>query len=178
MAKEVTELEAGFARMKEIYHDDQRMSPGSRAELRRAPAPDALLLRPAFYRLTGGESWDGWQRVAFILPHVKKISDDEKLSAGRSFAEADKGKSFDSENKKDKLTPIGVRLTQIKRLDPPHDLIQLRRLIVHLEPAFNWLSLAKTLFWWNAETKQRLLEDYFRAKYAGEKTEKKEKKGN
>jgi CRISPR system Cascade subunit CasB len=171
-SKEKTEREAAFERMKAIYDDDQLMSPGSRAELRRAPTPEALLLQPAFYRLTGGAYWDGWQRMAFILPHVKKVSTDEK-PVGRSFAEADSGKAFDVDNKKDKLTPVGVRLTQIKRLDPPQDLIQLRRPIVHLEPAFNWLSLAKILYWWGDESKKQLLEDYFRAKYAGERTAKK-----
>jgi len=165
-SKEKAEREAAFERMKAIYDDDQLISPGSRAELRRAPTPEALLLRPAFYRLTGGKWSDGWQRAAFMLPHVKKVSSDEKLSVGSSFAAADSGKAFDADNKKDKLTPVGVRLTQIKRRDAPQDLIQLRRLIIHLEPEFNWLSLAKILYWWGDERKQRLLEDYFRAKYA------------
>ena len=99
-SKEKTEREAAFERMKAIYDDDQLMSPGSRAELRRAPTPEALLLQPASYRLTGGAYWDGWQRMAFILPHVKKVSTDEK-PVGRSFAEADSGKAFDVDNKKD-----------------------------------------------------------------------------
>lgn len=152
----------------QMLDDYKAMQPGSQAELRRVATPDALLLQPAFYRLTHGQAWEGLQRVVFMLPHVKNISNDEKLSAGRSFALADDGGAFDADNKKDKLTPVGVRLNQILRLDPPHDLVQLRRLVVHLEPVFNWERLANSLDWWSDDTKKKLIEQYFRARYTKE----------
>ena len=147
-----------------ILTDYQKMTPGPQSELRRCQTPEELLLKPAFYRLSQGRTEPAMQRVIFIVPFVKVTK--EQRRAGEAFARVDDGKTKD--DKKDKLTPIGVRLTRIQRLDTPKDIIELRRLIKHLEPAFNWEKLAKTLYFWDGRYpgKKRLLTDYFRFKYA------------
>lgn len=123
----------------------ERLSPGAKAELRRARDPEALTGIPAFYRLTGGQSWEGWQRVVFCLPWAKHRDSAKPL--GATFADA-------RLNEK--------RLFQMIRSTTPNDLIQLRRLLQHVLPTVDWLQFGLTLYWWNDENKRRLLEDFYR----------------
>lgn len=164
--------EPDFVKMRTEY---AALKPGARAELRRVTKPEDLLLKPAFYRLCQGNSRSGMQRVLFILPALKGFSDVDKLWPGQSLAKEDDGKTWDKENKKDRLTPIGFRLNQILRLDAPKDIIQFRRLLIHLEPTFHWPHLAWVLMSWDNPDrgKKKLVQDYFRAKYAEKKGGKK-----
>jgi len=175
-----------FAQMKTDYDG---LTPGSQAELRRVTAPGELLFKPAFYRLSQGRTGPGMQRVIFVLPFVaqmeeaklQKLAKEEKrdpkwvMPPGRALAAADAGETKFADGKGEKLTSVGIRLMQIKRLEEPLDLIQFRRLVQHLTKShsllFDWPLLAWGLLaWGNPEKgKNKILRDYFRAKYVPSK---------
>ena len=93
----------------------QTLKPGQKAELRRATAPDDLLLQPTLYRLFPGIRPGARQlRLAFLLPWVAHRSNAPSLGA--------------------QCAQAGIRearLFQIALSDSPMDLVQLRRLIIY-----------------------------------------------
>jgi len=148
-----------------LLDDFKRLKPGPRADLRRTPSPGELRNIPAYYRLAASENNECVRRVIFVLAGVKPDSlSGEKITAGTAIARKDSVVPKD-----DKLTAIGTRLVQIDRAESGRDIKQFRSLIEHLQPAFNWETLAKTLYYWDQskhDAKRQMLEDYFLAKYS------------
>lgn len=122
----------------------ERLEPGPKAELRRVRDPDALTTVPAFYRLTGGQAWPGWQRVAFCLPWAGHRNGADPL--GTALARAGLAEK---------------RLFQVIRSTEPNDLVQLRRLLQHVRPVVDWARFGPQIFYWNDENRRRLLEDFY-----------------
>jgi CRISPR system Cascade subunit CasB len=113
----------------------------ARVFLRQAPSI------PAFYRLFPGERSAPWkERTAFLLPWAPHRGGAEHL--GRQLAMARV-----SEN----------RIYQVVRSSYPNDLIQLRRLVQHIEPKLDWNVFGWTLRKWEQDkvAKQEILEDFF-----------------
>jgi CRISPR system Cascade subunit CasB len=127
----------------------QQFTPGQKAELKRVAKPDDVAEIPAYYRLFPGMRPLSWcQRMAFILPWAKHA--EGAFSLGRQLAQ--KGISE-------------KRIYHVVRAVYPNDLIQLRRLVQHIEPRLDWRSFGKTLYYggdrWSSPAKRRLLEDFF-----------------
>lgn len=112
---------------------------------KRVSAPEELGMRPAFYRLFPGVRPQPWaERVVFFLPFCRHADGAKPLGAhlaGEGVSEA--------------------RLFQVIRADEPNDLIQLRRLVQHVEPTVDWSELGRLLYFWNERAKRTLLEDFF-----------------
>jgi CRISPR system Cascade subunit CasB len=112
---------------------------------KRVGDPDELGLRPAFYKLFPGVRPQPWaERVVFFLPFC---------------AHADGAKPLGAQ-----LAAKGVseaRLFQVVRADEPNDLIQLRRLVQHVEPVVDWAEFGRLVYFWNERAKRTLLEDFF-----------------
>lgn len=132
-----------FVALRERY---ERMTPGQRAQLgKRVGSPDDLVAIPAFYHLFPGKRPSERDRhIAFLLPYCPQADDAKPL--GTQLAMADVSEA---------------RLFQVVRAEPPNDLIQLRRLVQHVQPAVDWREFGKALFYWNDLAKRRLLEDFF-----------------
>lgn len=130
-------------------HDrfETKLTPGQRAELRRVAEPDDLVLMPALYALFPGLRPTGQhRRLAFLLPccsHKAGVKSLGSQLAEHGIAEA--------------------RVLQTVRAKAPMDLIQLRRLVVHLSPTVDWGEFGKTLWYWGERSKRTLVEDYFLA---------------
>jgi CRISPR system Cascade subunit CasB len=123
----------------------EKFTPGQKAELRRMAKPDEVTEIPAYYRLFPGIRPPQWcERVAYILPWAKHAESAQSL--GRQLAQ--KGISE-------------TRIYHVVRASPPNDLIQLRRLVQHIEPRLDWQETGKTLYFWGDRAKRRLLEDFF-----------------
>jgi CRISPR system Cascade subunit CasB len=60
----------------------------------------------------------------------------------------------------------------VARASSPLDLIQLRRLLAHIEPAVNWLEFGRMLWCWSARTKRKLVEDFYLAQFTPVKGDK------
>jgi CRISPR system Cascade subunit CasB len=124
-------------------------SNGARAELRRLPDMDSVALCPALYRLFPGQKPDDRHlRLAFLLPCCKHDA---------------KAKSLGTQLAKAKVSE--ARVLQVARAHSPLDLIQLRRLLTHIEPAVNWAEFGKALWFWNPLSKRQLVEDYYLAQF-------------
>jgi CRISPR system Cascade subunit CasB len=126
---------------------------GTRAVIRRAASIEQLLDEPAFYRLVGSVGYESkyreqWARVVFCLclPNVRHVANGPSLGAALSRD----GRIKDR------------RLFQVLRSEPPHDMTQLRRLILFVDPVLDWVSAAKALwFWdWGKRSRRELLEDF------------------
>lgn len=144
-----------FAALRGRY---ENLPPGARAELRRAAEPDDLSLTPAFYRLFPGERPDERHlRLAFLLPWCSQRADAKPL--GAQLAEAKVAEA---------------RVLQTARARAPLDVVQLRRLVIHVEPAVDWAKLGEMLWKWERPwPKRQLVEDYYLAKFTPAKGEKK-----
>jgi CRISPR system Cascade subunit CasB len=128
-----------------LYEHYQKLKPGPQAELRRVAQPDDLIEIPAFYRLLqNNRASKSMQRLVYCLPLIKHQDNGDSL--GKALAKADINEK---------------RLFMVIRSQEPNDLIQLRRLLKQVEPKMDWLSAAKTLFFWNDRAKRQLLEDFF-----------------
>jgi CRISPR system Cascade subunit CasB len=133
----------------ELYRCYRRMADGDgdfRSQLgKRVGAPEELGMRPAFYRLFPATRPPFWaERVVFFLPFCGHADGAKPLGA--------------------QLAAKGVseaRLFQVVRADEPNDLIQLRRLLQHVEPVVDWAELGRLLYYWNDRSKRTLLEDFF-----------------
>ena len=120
----------------------ESLSPGSRAELRRVAEPDDLSLTTALYRLFPGERPDERHlRIAFLLPWCPQQSNAKPL--GTQLADAKVAEA---------------RVLQAARARAPLDIIQLRRLVMHIEPAADWYTLGRMLCHWNHRAKHQLVE--------------------
>lgn len=112
---------------------------------KRVGAPQELAMRPAFYKLFPEERPPAWgERLVFFLPfcaHAERAAPLGVQLATGGVSEA--------------------RLFQVVRADSPNDLIQLRRLVQHVEPTVNWAEFGKLLYFWNERAKRTLLEDFF-----------------
>jgi len=128
-----------------IYQHYQNLKPGPQAELKRAVSPSDLIEIPAFYHVLQGEKGNQrLQRLLFCLPLITNNEGGDSL--GKALAKA-------NINEK--------RLFMVIRSEEPNDLIQLRRLLKQAKPTVDWLSMAKTLYYWNDLAKRNLLEDFF-----------------
>lgn len=133
----------------DLYRRYRRMAEsdgGFRSQLgKRAGAPDELRMRPAFYKLFPGARPPSWaERIVFFLPFCSHADAAQPLGA--------------------QLAAKGVseaRLFQVVRAEAPNDLIQLRRLVQHVEPAIDWAEFGRLLYFWNDRAKRTLLEDFF-----------------
>nr|WP_297354488.1 type I-E CRISPR-associated protein Cse2/CasB [uncultured Caldimonas sp.] len=112
---------------------------------KRVGSPEELGLRPAFYKLFPGVRPPSWaERVVFFLPfcpHAKGAKSLGEQLASHGVREA--------------------RLFQVVRAEPPNDLIQLRRLVQHVNPVVDWADFGRLLYFWNDRSKRTLLEDFF-----------------
>lgn len=141
-----------------LRHRYDKMEPGPRAEIRRVANPEDLTLVPALYRLFPGQRPQSPHlRLAFILPwcaHAGGAASLGKQLASKKVSEA--------------------RVLQVARSDTPLDLIQLRRLLVHVEPKVDWDKLGSMLMAWEKPwPKRALVEEFFLAKFSPSKGAKK-----
>lgn len=129
---------------------------GARAELRRVADPESVAFCPALYRLFPGQKPDERHlRLAFVLPCCKHEAKAKPLGAQLATARV-----------------AEARVLQVARAQWPLDLIQLRRLLAHIEPAVNWLEFGKMLWFWGERAKRQLVEDYYLAKFTPVKGDK------
>jgi CRISPR system Cascade subunit CasB len=130
-----------FPKLRERF---DKLEPGARAEIRRVASPEELGERPAFYRLISGlKPGDAVRRVAFCLPWVEH-GDGRSLGAELASAKINER-----------------RLFQVMRSSYPNDVIQLRRLLQHVQLTVDWRNLGPMLLRWSREDKRRVLEDYY-----------------
>lgn len=129
----------------DLWRRYKALKPGPKAELRRVSEPDELRELPALYQLLPGAKAQQWAlRVLFVMPWLAESGPSQPLA--KALVEA---KVSDK------------RLYQVVRAEPPKDLVQLRRLIQQAQPAPEWKTLGKTLFYWGPNAKRNLLEDFF-----------------
>jgi CRISPR system Cascade subunit CasB len=93
--------------------------------------------------------------LAFLLPCCKHDTKAKTLGAQLAAAKV-----------------AEARVLQVARSHAPLDLVQLRRLLSHIEPAVNWSEFGKTLWFWNERAKRELVENYYLAKFTPAKGDK------
>jgi CRISPR system Cascade subunit CasB len=137
-------------------HFKKTLTPGQKADLRRVAEPDDLVMTPALYRLFPGQR-PGTRhlRLAFLLPWCAHGENAQPLAKQL----VDK-----------KVTE--TRVIQVARAEPDADLIQLRRLVMHIKPTVNWKEFGKTLWYWGDRTKRTLVEDFYLAQFTPSKSNK------
>ena len=130
--------------------EDEAFPSGARAELRRVADPEAVSLCPALYRLFPGQRPDDRHlRLAFVLPCCRHDPKAKSLGAQLAIAQVRE-----------------ARVLQVARAQAPLDLIQLRRLVAHVEPAMNWQEFGRMIWFWDRPNeKRRFVEDYYLAKF-------------
>lgn len=144
-----------FVALKKRY--DESFPTGARAELRRVAEPDELALTPALYRLFPGQRPDDRHlRLAYLLPWCKHAMKSKPL--GTQLAEAKVAEA---------------RILQTARAHPPLDLVQLRRLAMHIEAVVDWSDFGRMLWFWSDRAKRQLVEDFYLTKFTPAKGEKK-----
>jgi CRISPR system Cascade subunit CasB len=137
-------------------HYEEKLSNGERAELRRIAEPDDVALTPALYRLFPGQKpGERHLRLAFLLPCCKHSASAKSL--GEQLAEAKVAEA---------------RVLQIARAHAPLDIVQLRRLLAHIEPAVNWSEFGRMAWYWNDKAKRQLVEDFYIARFKPAKGDK------
>lgn len=137
-----------FVALKARFDSDAFPS-GARAELRRVAQPEDTAYGPALYRLFPGQKPDDRHlRLAFLLPHAKHAANAKSLGAQLAAAKV-----------------AEARVLQVARSHGPQDLIQLRRLLNHVEPVVDWQAFGRTLWYWNDISKRQLVEDYYLAQF-------------
>lgn len=139
-----------------MRYDNDTFPTGARAELRRVGEPDGVAFTPALYRLFPGQKPDErhW-RLAFLLPCCKHSA--KAKSLGAQLADANVAEA---------------RVLQVARAHAPLDLVQLRRLLTHIEPTVNWLDFGRMVWYWNDRAKRQLVEDFYIARFTPAKGEK------
>lgn len=137
-----------FIALHDRYQVLAKADGGFRSQLgKRIGHPDELYERPAFYQLfVGYKELPKWAaRVAFMLPCCRHAADAKPL--GAQLAAAKVGEA---------------RVMQVARAGAPNDLIQLRRLLMRIEPTVNWAEFGWTLVGWETpEKKRQLIADFF-----------------
>lgn len=145
-----------FVALKMSY-DNENFPTGARSELRRVAEPDDVALTPALYRLFPGQKPDDRHlRLAFLLPCCKHAVKAKPL--GTQLAEANVAEA---------------RVLQVARSHAPLDLVQLRRLLAHVEPAVDWSEFGRMVWYWNDRAKRQLVEDFYIARFNPAKGDKK-----
>lgn len=145
-----------FVALKKRY-DDEKFPTGARAELRRAAEPDDVAFTPALYRLFPGQRpTDGHLRLAYFLPCCKHAAKAKPL--GAQLAEANVAEA---------------RVMQVARAHAPLDMVQLRRLLAHIEPTVDWSEFGRMVWYWNDRAKRQLVEDFYIARFTPVKGDKK-----
>ena len=138
-------------------YDDEKFSTGARAELRRVAEPDDVALTPALYRLFPGQRPDDRHlRLAFLLPCCKHAA--KAKSLGAQLAEAKVAEA---------------RVLQVARAHEPLDIVQLRRLLTHIEPTVDWSEFGRMVWFWEPKDKRKLVEDFYIARFNLAKGDKK-----
>ena len=144
-----------FVALKNRY-DSENFTNGARAELRRVAEPDDLALIPALYRLFPGQRPDNRHlRLAYLLPYCKHVP--KAKSLGAQFAKANIAEA---------------RVLQVARSQGPLDMMQLRRLLTHVEPSVDWSDFGRMVWFWNDHSKRQLVEEFYIARFASGKGEK------
>lgn len=129
--------------------DSEAFPNGARAELRRVADPEGVAFLPALYRLFPGQRPDDrYHRIAFLLPYARHATKAKPLGAQLAYAKI-----------------AEARVLQVARSRAPLDLIQLRRLLSHADPALDWQVFGKTLWYWNEISKRQLVEDFYLAQF-------------
>ncbi|MDR4470648.1 MAG: type I-E CRISPR-associated protein Cse2/CasB [Nitrospira sp.] len=137
-----------FVRLRGHY-DSEIFPAGARAELRRVAEPDDVAFTPALYRLFPGQRPDDRHlRLAYLLPHCRHAP--KAKSLGMQLAEA-------------KIAE--VRVLQVARSHAPLDMVQLRRVLMHIEPTVNWASFGQMIWDWDDGSKRQLVEEYYIARF-------------
>lgn len=136
-----------------IYEKYDGLSTGAHAELRRARDPNDLGLTTTLYRLFPGQiPRHQHQRVLFLLPWcVHKIET----------------KSFGAQ-----LHSSGVseqRVFQVLRSSEPRDIVQLRRLAIHIKPQVDWNAFGNLLWFWGEKSKRNLIEEFYLDMFGNER---------
>lgn len=140
-----------------MRYDNESFPTGARAELRRVAEPDDVAFTPALYRLFPGQRPDERHlRLAYLLPHCRHVP--KAKSLGAQLAEAKVAEA---------------RVLQVARARAPLDMVQLRRLLTHIEPAVDWSEFGRTVWYWNDRAKRQLVEDFYIARFASAKGERK-----
>lgn len=143
------ETNAGSPDFVELYRRFTTLDPGHQAALRRAVEPGDTADTPALYRLFPGQRpTKQHQRVVYLLPWVPHAP------GARDFAR----QLLDAKVSE-------ARVIQVARANWPLDLVQFRRLAIHAKPRADWARLGQLLWFWNAENKRRLVEDFYLAKF-------------
>lgn len=138
-----------FVALKTRY-DDESFPTGARADLRRAAEPDDVALTPALYRLFPGQRPNvRYLRVAYLLPYAKHAA--KAKSLGAQLAEAKVAEA---------------RVLQVARAHEPLDMIQLRRLLMQIEPTVDWSEFGTMVWFWNERAKRQLVEDFYIARFS------------
>jgi CRISPR system Cascade subunit CasB len=136
--------------------DSEGFPTGARAELRRVADPESVAFCPALYRLFPGQKPDDRHlRLAFLLPCCKHDAKAKSLGAQLAAAKV-----------------AEARVLQVARAQPPLDLVQLRRLLAHIEPAVNWPEFGKMIWFWGERAKRQLVEDFYLARFTPVKGDK------
>lgn len=137
-------------------YEGESFPTGARAELRRVAEPELVALCPALYRLFPGQKPDDrHRRIAFLLPCCKHDAKAKSLGAQLAAGKVSE-----------------ARVLQMARAQAPLDLIQLRRLLTHIQPAVNWQEFGKIIWCWGERAKRQLVEDYYLAKFTPAKGDK------
>ena len=137
-----------FVALKALY-DSEAFSSGARAELRRVAELEDVALLPALYRLFPGQKPDERHyRLAFLLPYAKHAANAKSLGAQLAAAKI-----------------AEARVLQVARSRSQQDIVQLRRLLNHVDAAVDWQAFGKTLWYWNDISKRQLVEDFYLAKF-------------
>ena len=127
------------------------LEPGQKAELRRVAEPDDLSLVAALYRLFPGIRPDvRHRRVSFLLPWCVQ-SKGSSADLGRQLV--DKGINE-------------MRVLQVARASSPLDLIQFRRIVMHVEPFVDWAEFGPMMWFWGKGNKRHLVENFYLAKFS------------
>ena len=140
-----------------MRYDNESFPTGARAALRRVAEPDDAALTPALYRLFPGQKPDDRHlRLAFLLPCCKHAA--KAKSLGAQLADANVAEA---------------RILQVARAQAPLDMVQLRRLLAHIEPTIDWSEFGRMVWYWNFRAKRQFVEDFYIARFAPAKGDKK-----
>lgn len=140
-----------------MRYDNESFPTGARAELRRVSEPEDVALTPALYRLFPGQKPDDRHlRLAFLLPCCKHAAKAKPL--GAQLAETKVAEA---------------RVLQVARAHAPLDMVQLRRLLTHIEPIVDWSEFGRMIWYWNDRAKRQLVEDFYIARFNPAKGDKK-----
>mgnify|MGYP001305988807 CR=1 FL=1 len=130
-----------------LYDRFNKLSPGEKAELRRASLKGELDLVSTYYDLIPDRKpTRSWERVFSFLPFVRHL--ENRKSLGEQLAKGDR-------NVRE------ARLFLMLRSPEPNDLKQLQRMVLQVEPAVDWQVFGEQLYYWNKTNKRRIVEDYF-----------------